>query len=377
MLDGLLFQPAGTETTQQTRAGIPIYRGGPVGFEEWKFKIIGRVQSIKNQCDVHEPESVRKTENQLVALSAMVVEALEDDALRIAMEIGQETLNTKNGVMILIQRIEDAIPYGDKEDDARDLYHLGAKNKGPLTRQKGESMVSYIARRRRWWQKLKSLDSNMNVSESILADYLLVCSGLDSNQRLMIKTAIGSGEKTFTTVATFLRKHHPTIHENETKDKTRGAFPPPPRPEKSWKPRAKHAFKSRRFGFNNRHSKPRAFNAELDDGYEKEDSSGSDGDAEENDETAYLCTSCAPTAEFEDFEDAIQQDVVCAFMAPTAISTTKKSVKTSQTPCTTSLWHSLPASRRSNEVSRRSALYTSFAHRSRISHPNNAVPKWS
>ena len=73
MLDGLLFQPAGTETTQQTRAGIPIYRGGAVGFEEWRFKITGRVQSIKNQCGVHEPESVRKTENQLVALSAMVV----------------------------------------------------------------------------------------------------------------------------------------------------------------------------------------------------------------------------------------------------------------------------------------------------------------
>ena len=53
----------------------------------------------------------------------------------------------------------------------------------------------------------------------------------------------------------------------------------------------------------------------MNDGYEKEDSSGSDGDAEENDETAYLCTSCAPTAEFEDFEDASEQDVVCAFMA--------------------------------------------------------------
>ena len=60
MLEGLIFQPSGTETTQQTRAGVPIYRGGPLGFEEWKFKILGRVQSIKNQCDVDDQENVRR-----------------------------------------------------------------------------------------------------------------------------------------------------------------------------------------------------------------------------------------------------------------------------------------------------------------------------
>ena len=133
MLDGLLFQPAGTETTHQTRSGIPIYRGGPVGWEEWKFKIIGRVNSLKNQCDVLDPDSVKKTENQLIALSSSVVDGLQEDALRIAMEIGQETLNTSNGVMTLIQRIEDSIPYGDREDDARTLFHLGSKLRGPLT----------------------------------------------------------------------------------------------------------------------------------------------------------------------------------------------------------------------------------------------------
>ena len=133
-------------------------------------------------------------ENQLLDMSAKVVEALEDDALRIAMEIGHGRLSTVDGVTTLVQRIEESIPYGDKEDDARDLYHLGARSRGPLTRQKGESMVSYIARRRRWWLQLKTLDTNMNVSESILADYLLTCSGLDRNQQLMIKTAIGSSE---------------------------------------------------------------------------------------------------------------------------------------------------------------------------------------
>ena len=122
MLDGLLFQPAGTETTNQTRAGIPIYRGGPLGFEEWKFKIRGRVQSIQNQCREDDAWSVIERDNKLV------VEALEDDALKVAIEMGHDVLSTPEGVTLLVQRIEDAIPYGDKEDDARDLYISERRN---------------------------------------------------------------------------------------------------------------------------------------------------------------------------------------------------------------------------------------------------------
>ena len=55
MLDGLLFNPSGTETTNQTRAGIPIYRGGALGFEEWKFKILGRAKAIRSQADEKTP----------------------------------------------------------------------------------------------------------------------------------------------------------------------------------------------------------------------------------------------------------------------------------------------------------------------------------
>ena len=149
-MDFFLFQPAGTETTNQTRAGIPIYRGGPLAFEEWKFKILGRVHSIQNQCREDDAWSVIEKNNKLADLSAKAVEALEDDALKVAIEMGHGVLSTPEGVTLLVQHIEDAIPYGDKEDDARDLYHLGAKKRGVLSRQKGESMVSYTARRRRW-----------------------------------------------------------------------------------------------------------------------------------------------------------------------------------------------------------------------------------
>ena len=102
MLDGLLFNPSGTETTNQTRAGIPIYRGGAFGFEEWKFKILGRAKAIRSQADEKNPESVAEVEKKLVDFSSKVVEALEDDALRIAMEVGHDVLTSRDGVTTLV-----------------------------------------------------------------------------------------------------------------------------------------------------------------------------------------------------------------------------------------------------------------------------------
>ena len=58
--------------------------------------------------------------------------------------------------------------------------------------------------------------------------------------------------------------------------------------------------------------KPHAFKAELDDDGDSACSSVS-GDSDEAD-AAYLRHSCAPNEEFEDFEDAIEQDIVCAFL---------------------------------------------------------------
>ena len=95
MLDGLLFNPSGTETTNKTRAGIPVYRGGAFGFEEWKFKILGRVRSNKSQAAEKNPESILEVEKKLIDFSSKVVEALEDDALRIAMEVGHDVLTSK------------------------------------------------------------------------------------------------------------------------------------------------------------------------------------------------------------------------------------------------------------------------------------------
>ena len=153
MLDGLLYHAAKVDT-QETKGGVPKYRGGPAGFEEWKFKILGRVKSIR--ISHRDDDDNSEIDKKLVELSSKVLEALEGDARKIAIEIGHDALHEPAGVEFLLEKLEAAIPLGDRQDDTLDLFfHLGGRKTGPLSRQKGESMVSYIARRRRWITKLK------------------------------------------------------------------------------------------------------------------------------------------------------------------------------------------------------------------------------
>ena len=44
-------------------------------------------------------------------------------------------------------------------------------------------------------------------------------------------------------------------------------------------------------------------------------SSASEAESNDDEATACLCQSCAPDDEFNDFEDAIEQDIVTAFLA--------------------------------------------------------------
>ena len=78
----------------------------------------------RERCREDDYWSVVERNDRLVDLSAKVTEALEDHALKVAIEMGHTAFSTPEGVVQLVHRIEDTIPYGDKEDDARDLYHL-------------------------------------------------------------------------------------------------------------------------------------------------------------------------------------------------------------------------------------------------------------
>eukprot|EP00439_Symbiodinium_sp_Y106_P057269 s3685_g8.t1 len=53
----------------------------------------------------------------------------------------------------------------------------------------GEPMLSYIARRKRWWSTLRELVPDIRLSEAMRANLLVELSGLDRTEQLMIKTA--------------------------------------------------------------------------------------------------------------------------------------------------------------------------------------------
>ena len=74
--------------------------------------------------------------------------------------------------------------------ETKELYREGAKLGGVLSRQNGESMASYIQRRRRWFAKLIALDAAYKVPETLLTDMLLENSGLSEQQQLMVTNTV-------------------------------------------------------------------------------------------------------------------------------------------------------------------------------------------
>ena len=282
-LDGLSYRPNGSQGLQETRAGVPQYGGTAQDFEEWKFRVMSKVTATNA---VKQEEKAGK----LAELASRVTDALTDDALKIAMDIGGEALAKKDGLAQLVKAMEEHVMQF-KADEARDLFHAGTRRDGAMSRQTSESMQSYIARRRRWLQRLHVLDGDTQVSENILADYLLNCSGLTHEQKLMIRTVCGNRRK-FEEIASALRQQHPTIQTREHK-KTESQSS-----DSTWQKR--RPFQRRPF------AKKTAYNAEQDGEQDYDDDDTGDN---------YFCYTCAPDEEFESIEDQIEQDIVTAFMS--------------------------------------------------------------
>ena len=91
--------------------------------------------------------------------------------MKIAMDLGRENLIVPDGAPALVNMMSDSIN-AKSELEAAELYKEGGKKMGLLSRQHGESMLSYVFRRRRRWARLKSLDPKYNMSENILTDML-------------------------------------------------------------------------------------------------------------------------------------------------------------------------------------------------------------
>ncbi|CAE7414696.1 CAX4 [Symbiodinium sp. CCMP2592] len=104
-----------------------------------------------------------------------VLEGLRDEAFELARDIGIESLTAPGGLRDFITKLRNVV-FPRATEEARELFRAGQKQ-GVLARQGGESMLSYVSRRRRWWKLLKTLDASIELSEPMRVELLLELSG--------------------------------------------------------------------------------------------------------------------------------------------------------------------------------------------------------
>ena len=200
--------------TIETKSGIFIYRGDPHHFHEWEFRTMARY----NGCDDEDRWKV----------GYKILEGLKDDAFLVAKDMGLEALNETDSVPRLVENMRKMVfPLQTRE--AKVLYTQGHKQHGVLSRQVGESMMSYITRRKRWWRLLQELDKSTFISENIRADLMLDLANISDQEKLMIKTSCGN-KSDFDLIADALLDHHVGIENRER----RRARPEEARPYKGY-----------------------------------------------------------------------------------------------------------------------------------------------
>ena len=98
-LEGLLYG-SGREELVNDKAGFPIYTGTASHFEEWEFRVTAKWRAL---------EKDEKAEQKRTELASKVTDALRDDAMKIAQDIGLETLIQKDGVPGLVKAMRDSV----------------------------------------------------------------------------------------------------------------------------------------------------------------------------------------------------------------------------------------------------------------------------
>ena len=142
VMEGLMWHKPGEKDTPSlgaltTKAGIPLYGGTAVDFQEWSFRVQAKHNSFADRDDQYA---------QRREMSAKVLDGLYGDALRTVMDLGLDKVVHQDGIPLMIKEIQTSIE-GKKLLESKELYREGAKLNGPLARQRGEPMHSYISRR--------------------------------------------------------------------------------------------------------------------------------------------------------------------------------------------------------------------------------------
>ena len=141
-----------------------------------------------------------------------VLEGLREEAFELARDIGVDVLTQPGGLRKFVEKLRDVV-FPRASEEARELFKVGQKP-GSLARQNGESMLSYVSRRRRWWKLLKTLDGSIELSEPMRVELLLELSGL-SRQEIIVIKACAPDAKAFESVAATLVEQYSGVHLRE------------------------------------------------------------------------------------------------------------------------------------------------------------------
>ena len=191
-MQSLIHRSATRIDIAETKQGTPMYDGTSATLHQWEFRTSLRAKAVEEGQEARE--------------ASRVIEALRGDALQCAMDVDLDKLTAKDGLKVLIEAMR-AMVFPTKRQEAKELYSQGHREGGQLSKQAGESMLSYISRRRRWWKLVNEMDSSIQLSEEIRGDLLLEASGLSKNEKLMVLTST-SNDCSFEKIAVALMEQH-------------------------------------------------------------------------------------------------------------------------------------------------------------------------
>ena len=161
-----------------------------------------------------------------------VVDGLQGDAFTTAQDLGLEELwkgptdkgkeedgefipekTFTSGIDKLITAMR-AMVFPHSTQEAKVMFRHYCTTSGTLSRQYGESMKQYVARRKRCWNLICELDKEGEMSEGCRADMLLRHSRLSKRERATIQASIQNGHD-FQKMADALMLLYPRIHVTE------------------------------------------------------------------------------------------------------------------------------------------------------------------
>ena len=109
---------------------------------------VASVASHGTKGDVDPLDELTATATQ--ARTEMVQKVLERlQAFELARDIGVDVLTQPSGLRKFVEKLRDVV-FPSAIEEAGELFKTGQKP-GSLARQNQESMLSYVSRRRRWW----------------------------------------------------------------------------------------------------------------------------------------------------------------------------------------------------------------------------------